>query len=65
LVYPANDKNPHLRDKSATGAIVSFSNEQLCLLVTLEQQYEIRVGAEQRLARLPYGLKWRTIASRD
>jgi hypothetical protein len=45
-------------------AIIPFSDEQLRLLVNLEQQYEVWIDAEQSLARLPYGLKWKTVAKR-
>jgi hypothetical protein len=48
-----------------SSATVPFSDEQLRLLVNLEQQYGVWMDAERLLARLPYGLKWKTISGRD
>ena len=45
--------------------IVPFSDEETRLLVNLEQQYEVWVEAEQVLFKLPYNLKWKTVADRD
>ena len=45
--------------------IVPFSDEETRLLVNLEQQYEVWIEAEQTLFRLPYNLKWKTVAGRD
>jgi hypothetical protein len=45
--------------------IVPFSDEETRLLVNLGQQYEVWIEAEQTLFRLPYNLKWKTVAGRD
>jgi hypothetical protein len=45
--------------------IVPFSDEETRLLVNLEQQYEVWIEAEQILFKLPYNLKWKTVAGRD
>jgi hypothetical protein len=45
--------------------IVPFSDEETRLLVNLEQQHEVWIEAEQTLFRLPYNLKWKTVAGRD
>ena len=42
-----------------------FSDEQTRLLINLEQQYEVWIDAERRLATLPYGMRWKTSAGRD
>jgi hypothetical protein len=45
--------------------IAPFSDEETRLLVNLEQQYEVWIEAEQVLSKLPYNLKWKTVAGRD
>lgn len=45
--------------------IEPFSDEQLRVSVNLRQEYEVWIDAERRLARLPYGMAWKTIAGKD
>jgi hypothetical protein len=45
--------------------IVPFSDEETRLLVNLEQQYEVWIEAERTLFKLPYNLKWKTVAGKD
>jgi hypothetical protein len=48
-----------------TAQIVPFSDEETRLLVNLEQQYEVWIEAERVLFKLPYNLKWKTVAGKD
>jgi hypothetical protein len=45
--------------------IVPFSDEETRLLVNLEQQYEVWIEAERTIFKLPYNLKWKTVAGKD
>jgi len=45
--------------------VIPFSDEQLRLLINLEQQYEVWIEAERRLAVLPYGMRWKKSAGRE
>lgn len=48
-----------------TASILPFSDEQLRVLVNLEQHYQVWMDVEQRLAELPYNLKWKHVAGKD
>jgi hypothetical protein len=48
-----------------TAQIVPFSDEETRLLVNLEQQYEVWIEAEKILFKLPYNLKWKTVAGKE
>lgn len=45
--------------------IAPFSDEQLRVSINLRQEYEVWIDAERQLARLPYGMAWKTSAGRD
>lgn len=45
--------------------LIPFSDEQRRVLVNLQLQYESWIATERDLARLPYGMKWKTIGGRD
>lgn len=42
-----------------------FSDEQLRVSINLRQEYEVWMDAERQLARLPYGMTWKTVGGRD
>jgi hypothetical protein len=41
--------------------VIPFTDEQMRLLVNLEQQYEVWIGAERDLIGLPYGMRWKAV----
>jgi hypothetical protein len=42
-----------------------FDEEQVRVLVNLRQHYEVWMEAERSLARLPYGMVWKTVSGKD
>lgn len=53
------------RGINALDSIIAFSDEQLRLLVSLQQQYQVWMEAEQGLAKLSCNLKWKIISARE
>jgi hypothetical protein len=46
-------------------SVIPFNDEQLRAIINLQQHYDVWMEAEQSLAKLPYGMQWKTVNGRQ